>query len=512
MKKPYFLAYQEAWLKDQSRMKIAEKSRRIGWTYVQAYEDVRDAAKSREEGGLDIWFTSADISAAREYVRYCKQWAELFGIAAKDLGEIVLDAEDDVKALSIEFASGFRINALSSNPKGFRSKGGKVVIDEFAFHDQADELWKAAAPTILWGFPIRVFSSHNGKSTRFYRMVEEARRKGSKWSPHRVTLEDAIEDGLVGRILGKPGDRATPEEIAEFIQETKEIAGDEETYQQEYMCNPQDDKTAYISWAHIYANESDDVPLPLAIYGGEPPARMPGNVIAQGVNDIPIEDYQHRAGSISSLGWSYTPNSTSRYFLGVDIGRKKDLTVMWLAEELGDVLWARVILELHGVKFRHQFKHLQALLELTPPHKRTPVVRRCCIDATGMGMQLAEDAQEDYGEHRVEAVTFSVPVKQELATSLKRKFEDRALRNPPDPATRADLSSVKKTTTAAGNVRFEGESGDSHADRFWALGLMAHAAGGNVYQDYESRTTRKRNAEGWLGDRRGELSGLRSRR
>lgn len=489
MAKPYFLAYQEAWLKDQSRMKIAEKSRRIGWTYVQAYEDVRDAARSKDEGGFDVWFTSADISAAREYVRYCTHWAALLGIAAKDLGEIVLDSDDDVKALSIEFASGFRINALSSNPKGFRSKGGKVVIDEFAFHDQADELWKAAAPTITWGYPIRVFSSHNGKSSRFYRMAQEAARQDSKWSHHRVTLLDAIKDGLVGRILGKPSDEATPEEIADFIQETREIAGDEETYQQEYLCNPQDDKSAFIPWALIYANEADEVPLPKAIYGGEPPARMPGNVIAQGVNDIPVEDY--------ALGWSYTPGS-GRYFLGVDIGRKKDLTVMWLAEEVGDVLWARVVLELHAVKFRHQYKHLQALMELCPLHKHTPVVRRCCIDATGMGMQLAEDAAEDYGEVRVEQITFSAPVKQDLATSLKRKYEDRALRNPPDPATRADVNSVKKTTTSAGNVRYEGESNDGHADRFWAQGLMVHAAGGNVYQDYQSRTTRKRDAEGWV--------------
>lgn len=50
--KPYFLPYQQEWLADSSRMKIAEKSRRIGWTYTQAYEDVRDAAKSKDEGEL----------------------------------------------------------------------------------------------------------------------------------------------------------------------------------------------------------------------------------------------------------------------------------------------------------------------------------------------------------------------------------------------------------------------------------------------------------------------------
>ena len=58
----YFLPYQERWLADRSRLKIAQKSRRIGWTYVQSYEDCRDAV--RADGGMDVWFSSADQSAS----------------------------------------------------------------------------------------------------------------------------------------------------------------------------------------------------------------------------------------------------------------------------------------------------------------------------------------------------------------------------------------------------------------------------------------------------------------
>ena len=36
---------------------------------------------------------------------------------------------ENIKALVIEFKNGTKIHALSSNPKGFRSKGGKVVLD-----------------------------------------------------------------------------------------------------------------------------------------------------------------------------------------------------------------------------------------------------------------------------------------------------------------------------------------------------------------------------------------------
>ncbi len=455
-KQPYFLKYQQAWLDDPSRLKIGEKSRRIGWTYVQAYEDVRDAA--RAEGAMDVWFSSADISAAREYIRYCEMFARLFDKAARSLGEIVISSEDDIKALVIEFSSGKRINALSSNPKGFRSKGGKVVIDEFGFHESADEMWKAAAPSILWGFPMRVFSSHNGKSTRFYRMVQEAQQPDSRWSHHKVTITDAIADGLVERIKGLDR-KASDEEIAEFLAECRAIAGDEETFEQEFMCNPQDDKTAFISYALIYANEEATLPDPVQILGVD-------------VNDIPHEDY------VPILPLELIRKKP--YFLGMDIGRKRDLSVLWLKEDVGGILVTRLILELHQMKFRHQYAWLKLIL---------PFVARACIDDTGIGAQLAEDAVDDFGSWRVEAVTFSGPVKSELAFGLKRHFEDRTLQLPANDTVRKDINKVKKTTTSAGNIRFEGErDADGHADRFWALALAAHAKGKGVRGPVEYKT------------------------
>ena len=47
-----------------------------------------------------------------------------------------------------------------------------------------------------------------------------------------------------------------------------------------------------------------------------------------------------------------------------------------------------------------------------------------------------------------------------------------------DDAVREDLHSVRKSVTAAGNVRLDVERTDTdgHADRFWALALAYHAA------------------------------------
>ena len=70
---------------------------------MQAYEDVRDAA--RKDNPIDVWFSSADESAAKEYIGYCGMWAQVLNIAAEDLGEIVIDKDKDIKSLSVEFST-----------------------------------------------------------------------------------------------------------------------------------------------------------------------------------------------------------------------------------------------------------------------------------------------------------------------------------------------------------------------------------------------------------------------
>jgi phage FluMu gp28-like protein len=106
-------------------------------------------------------------------------------------------------------------------------------------------------------------------------------------------------------------------------------------------------------------------------------------------------------------------------------------------------------------------------------------LKRACIDATGLGAQLAERAAERF-EWKVEPITFSGPMKEELAFGLRADFEERRLRIVRDEKLVADLRGIKKEVTESGNIRFLGESGDSHCDRFWAKALRQHAARSGV--------------------------------
>jgi len=437
--KPYFLPYQRAWLEDKSPVKIWEKSRRIGATYVQAYEDVRDAATGKVPA---VWFSSADESAAREYILYCAHWARVLHYAAKDMGLVVLDDEKDIKTFTIEFANGTRINALSSNPKAFRSKGGKAVLDELSFHEKASELWKAAKPITTWGFPLRILSTHNGMSSLFYQFTERVKQGKLAWNLHKTTIYDAVDQGLYDKILGR---KATKKERSEWIKQLEDDCFDHDTFLQEYCCQPVDEATAFLAYELIGSCENPNILMPLDQVQGD-------------------------------------------LYVGMDIGRKKDLSVIFVLEKLGNVKYSRMIKIMERAQFSYQREALFSILS-------HPNLRRACIDATGLGMQLAEEAQNMFGKYRVEAITFTAKAKEEMAYLARTSFEDRTIAIPSEMALREDLHSVRKISTTSGNVRFDvlsAERLDSHADRFWALALAIYAAhneGGPIYL-----TGRKRRA------------------
>jgi phage FluMu gp28-like protein len=151
------------------------------------------------------------------------------------------------------------------------------------------------------------------------------------------------------------------------------------------------------------------------------------------------------------------------------VGRKRDRSVLWVLERVGDVFHTRGVRVMENVPFSQQEDALHLLL-------RDPNVKRLCVDATGIGAMLAERLRQRWN-HRVEGVHFTAASKSDLAMPLVRLFQDRLIRVPADPETREDLHKVRRTVTAAGNVRLDAtRDGHGHADRFWALALAHHAA------------------------------------
>lgn len=429
-----FLPYQERWIKDRSRLKVMEKSRQIGLSWSTAYPLVERTASAGAR--FDQWVSSRDEIQARLFLEDCKMWAQAFNLAADDLGEVVIDPKEKLTALVLRMASGRQIYSMSSNPDAQAGKRGGRVLDEFALHKDPRKLWTIAYPGLTWGGQLEVISTHRGSRNFFNTdLVIDARKKGNPKgvSLHRVTLEDALHQGFLFKLqqaLPPDAEQQAMDET-EYFDFIKSGAADDESFLQEYMCIPGDDDSAFLEY------------------------------------DL-IASCEYPPGEAWELELADAQSGQRELYAGLDIGRKKDLTVLWVLERLGDVLYTRQMVALRNQSKPDQEKILWPWLAC---------MRRTCVDYTGLGIGWGDDAQKQFGHDRIELVTFTAHVKERLAYPLRGRMEDRNLRLPYDPTVRADLRAVTKTTTAAGNIRFEAErTADGHADRFWALALANEAA------------------------------------
>lgn len=432
-----FLPFQERWIKDAARLKLMEKARQIGVSWSTAYTAAERTAMAGNK--WDQWVSSRDDLQARLFIEDCKLWAGILQIAATDLGEKVIDEKTKLTAYVLEFASGKRIHSMSSNPDAQAGKRGGRILDEFALHPDPRKLWSIAYPGITWGGSMELISTHRGSHNFFNALIREVREAGNpkNISLHRVTLQDALDQGFLFKLQQSlPADHEVQAmDEAAYFDFIKSGCADEESFLQEYMCEPADDDAAFLEYDLIASSE-----------------------YAAG------EDWQLDLSQVKG-----------RLYAGLDIGRKKDLTVLWVVEKLGDVLYTRLIIELKNMPKPDQEKVIWPVLAL---------LDRACFDATGLGIGWTDDAQRAFGQYRIEAVTFTGRMKEALAYPVRGMMEDKKLRIPYQPEIRADLRAVTKVTSAAGNIRFTAErSENGHADRFWALALAVHAASNEATGD-----------------------------
>ena len=238
--RPACLLYQREWVYDDSRIKICEKSRRIGITWCTAGEAVTVAGRRGSDGGMDVWYMVSSEDDARQFILDCVMWAGLFQSQCAEMNEVLIEDEDAngklrmITAFEIRFASGKRIRSLSSNPRRLRGKQGWAIIDEAAHHPDLKAFMKAAIAFTMQGGRIAIISTHNGKDNEFNRMIESERnriKKGERrrYSLHRYPLDRAIDDGFYQEIVCRRNLQAvrTPEAQAQWRQQVIDDYGDD---------------------------------------------------------------------------------------------------------------------------------------------------------------------------------------------------------------------------------------------------------------------------------------------
>ena len=338
-----------------------------------------------------------------------------------------------------------RIKVLAANPRTARGFSGDLILDEFAFHENARKIWEAAEPIMSSSpdFLCRIASTGNGKNNMFYRMITSG-----EFAVSRVTRTDAWNMGL------KIYDPNTHEPITPDQARSKAL--DKRAYDQNYECKFNDENTTLLTHELISSAERDDI------------------------------------GQIFDQDWTGAAQDILFDCKGdLYVGRRRDLTVMTGLEKLGNMFFARVILRCENMRLPQQQERLGSLC-------RMPKFRRAAIDMTGIGLGLVEYSQDAFGASRIQGVNFSttvpvtrriaqegrkretVRVTEAMATELLQTYEDRRIQHPADVQLRDDLRKPEKVVSPGGRVSIAATRDEAgHADHFWSFALAVEAASGS---------------------------------
>lgn len=406
------LPYQNRWCLDRSPVKIIEKSRRIGLSFAEASDSVLHASG---KSGANVYYISYDKEMTQGFIQDCADWARRNHAGAGVIGESVIEQEDrQILTYEIKFDSGHKIQTFSSNPRNLRSKGRpgeRLVIDEAAFVDDLEELLKAAMAMTMWGGHIRIISTHNGEENAFNGLINDVRAGRYDYSLHRVTLDDAIADGLYQKICEVSGQAWSPE--AEHAWRESLIRRYRPNEDEELFCIPRLGGGAYLTRAVI---EACMAPAPVIRFEGT----REFNELPEPMRAAEMDDWIRD----EVLPLLNTLRQDRRHALGMDFARKGHMSVL-APMEIGALMERTVpfLVELHNVPHKQQEQVLCAIGDGLP--------RLCgvAVDATGPGSFIAEAATDHFGS-LVEEVHLSEAWYREQMPRYKARFEDRTITVP----------------------------------------------------------------------------------
>ncbi len=426
--------YQREFNECPARFRAVLKARQTGFSFGFAAEAL---AKAHLRPGYTAVFVSYNLEDAKEKIRYAGMLYDTMPMAWQM--RLVTDNKTE---LEFEDSKGRRSRLISNPCREPRGKGkADVYLDELAFYRNARRIYTAAVPIITrGGGTLTIASTPLGKTGVFYEIMEGEAEKYPHFARLRVPwwhCPDFCTD--VSRARHDAEEMSTDERVKRFGRPILQLirqSMDLESFQQEYECLFIDEATAYIPWDLILAASKDQDELE---------------------HYTDLEEFLHY-------------EAHGPLWAGFDVGRTRNASELIAVEQIGDRFYQRLMVTLERERFQVQKNTLIRLIEGRAD------VQRLCIDATGIGAQLAEEMTERYPS-RVEAVTFTNAVKSDLASRAKIAFEDRNVWIPAHRDLMQQVHSVKRIVTAAGNIRFDSEHDEKHhADKFWALALAMHAA------------------------------------
>ncbi len=471
--------HQKTWLEDTSDLKICEKGRRTGITFAEMLGCTLISAAQGKAGGMNCFYIGDTKDKGREAIGYVAHFAKTI---AGELGQIeeflFEDKQPDgttkhISAYRVRFASGYRVEALSSNPANIRGLQGTVVIDEAAFHKDVREVIDAVNAMLIWGGKVRIISTHNGQLNPFNELIREARAGKNGYTVHKYTFHDAVRNGLFKRVCLMKGET--------WSQEAQDAW--EATI-----------RSSYGARTGAMAQELDAIPTEMQ--GAALTRVQIENCMKQGlpflrlVKDDAFKNAPPEVRQRDVEEWCETRlkpvlkglNEDRMHVLGEDFARNGDATDI-VVLEIGEDLVRRCpfIVEMRNVPFDQQRQVFFYIGDNLPRFVKG------AVDKTGNGAYLAEVAAQRYGSRIIE-VSFSRSWYETEMPPYIDAFTDKSIELPKHEDVLRDhqaLQLVDGLIRVPRDFRFKGSDGlDRHGDSAVG-GALAYFASRSEYREYD---------------------------
>jgi phage FluMu gp28-like protein len=456
-----FMPYQIDVIRDEHIAQLVEKGRQEGLSWAFAYKSYKWSGK---EGRYPTFFATKTRILAKQFINDCAAWAKLDRLIKSTVDATYEDQikifndkteeEETVNTYNIRFPNKMEVTALSSNADAMRGWRGYKIADEFAIHKQQAEMLDAILPSRMWRYPFAFVSTHKGINSEFNKIIKKYKGGllGVDWNLISIPIQRAVADGLLEKIYKRP---FTETERQDWLLNLEREEG-QRRWKQEYCCIPEDEAGAFFSYDLLIACESEEL-----LY--DDIKKFTG-----------AEQEQDALKWFESIAEAVKTKGAGSFYLGMDIGRDINYTVLCLIEEVAGIKFIRALAALEKMRFQVQQDCARILI-------RMPRFRRSCVDNRGMGRETVERLQGDFGPYLVEKIDFNLVLKEKIAYAVYQALTDRMLKIPVSDTVRDDFHSIRKETTDAGNVRYVASQNqsdpNSHGDYYTAISLALHATG-----------------------------------
>ncbi len=496
----YLCPYQVEGVLCDARYQYTEKANRIGWTWLDALRNVRLRLAHPKR---DYLFTTQNWNGALEYGRYLDFWINIYNLGkfvisrgeenmtfryTNEKGEQVAIQE---KVGIYHFDGGSRIILFSSSPWGLQTFEGDVGWDEAAFHDQQENMWAAISTRLQWGFNASVWSAHNGIGSWFNQVLGKlAKAPDSGWHTRKVTIYDAIEDGIVEKINERAGTNMTRDQ---FLIDCRKRALTPAIFAERFECNPADAGSSIVPWSVIER------------------ARVIPTITRQHLLDHQIKDIfglPERSTTLRKEKMMRWMDSNFGHLiakekmrLGFDVAAsgEGDLASFWLDAKTPRGLEQRGLLTTQTEDWDFLSAALKWFIDKLPDFKGAG-------DSTGLGRQITWDAEQRSGGRFI-GVPFTASSKSIMGSRLMNQLTaGECLLPKGEPDVAMDIFSLQKSVRG-GNVVFDATANPlnaaSHCDMAWSKALSAHADSGESATfssaPLSSKSSRKSRLSRFLG-------------